>query len=283
MRNVFIIGSVLVAALSGSTAAAQSGADDWDLTENAERRLIAASATFSTGVTIVLRCANGQYDALIGGLPPVATGTSCRTVSLQFGEGPASEGQWFVGTNPTAAISRLPARLARELRDGGMVKVRVADPAAGSRVRYDLDLPASAVNIDRTLAACDRPTEDVRDALVEDLGENGLPGGIEWARAPEPRYPSGRTFERGLVTLSCLNTPNGRLQDCVVESEYPLAGGFARSALAGLERARIRVAGAPDAPVPARMILFNVNFRMESESEAAWRGPETGTRLPRNR
>lgn len=283
MKQWVIAGSIAVAALSASAATAQDAASDWDLTENSERRLTAASTTFSSGVSLILRCANGQYDAVIAGMPPVQAGSVWRTISLQFGEAPADEAQWFVGTNPAAAISRLPARLARQLREGGVVKLRVEDPAAGRRLRYDLELPASAANIDRTLTACDRPTEDVRDSLVAELAENGLPSGVEWERPPEPRYPEGRTFDRGFVTLSCLNRPDGRLRDCVVESEYPLAGGFARSALAGVERARVQVAGAPDAPVPARMILFNLNFQMESEAEAARRGPESGSRLPRNR
>lgn len=275
--------SLLLLVLSAAPASAQDATSDWDLTENRERRLTAASTTFSNGVSLILRCAGGQYDALIGGIPPAAAGTQWRNISLQFGDEPADESQWFVGTNPTAAINRLPARLARQLREGGVVKVRLEDPAAGRRLRYDLDLPASSTNIDRTLTACGRPTEDVRDSLVEELADNGLPSGIEWDRQPEPRYPDGRTFERGFVTVSCLNRPDGRLQDCAIESEYPMAGGFGRAALSGLERASVRVAGAPDSPVPRRMILFNVNFQMESEAEAARRGPETGTRLPRER
>jgi hypothetical protein len=278
-----VVGSIMMVGLWATVASAQDAISDWDLTENDERRLTAASMTFSSGVSLILRCANGQYDALISGIPPVEAGTEWRTISLQFGDGPASERQWFVGTNPAVAISRLPARLARQLREGGVVKVRVEDPVAGRRMRYDLDLPESAANIDRTLTACDRPTEDVRDSLVEDLGENGLPMGIEWNRPPEPRYPDGPTFERGFVTISCLNRPDGRLQNCIIESEYPAGGGFGRAALNGIERGSIRVVGAPDAPVPRRMILFNTNFRLESESESANRPLGTSSRLRRER
>lgn len=283
MRRFVVAGAIGFASLWAPAVAAQDATADWDLIENRERRLTAASTTFSSGVSFILRCANGQYDALIAGIPAAAARAEWRTISLQFGEEPADEADWFVGTNPATAISRLPARLARQLREGGVVKVRVEDPATGRRMRYDLDLPASTINIDRTLTACDRPTQDERDTLVEELAENGLPGGIEWNRPPEPRYPDGPTFERGFVTVSCLNRPDGRLQDCVVESEYPPGGGFGRAALTGIERASVRVAGAPDAPVPRRMILFNMNFRIESDAEAARRPLGTSSRLRRDR
>lgn len=273
---------VALAALSlPALVHAQEATGDWDLTQDPARDLVAASATFSSGLTVALRCMDGRYDALIIGLPEPAPRAEFRPISLQFGDEPAQEDDWFIAESRTMAISRLPARLARQLRDGGQVRVRVQEGGEGGRrLRYDLDLPPSPAQIDRTLQACDRPTVDPRDALVADLGDNGLPGGVRWARMPEPNYPDGRTFERGFVTVSCLNQPDGRLHDCLIESEYPLNGGFGEAALRATRRARVEIADAPDAPVPARMIVFRVNFAMESAADAAVR-ERTPTRIPR--
>lgn len=262
-------------------ASAQTDLVDWDLTRNAETGMVAASTTFSSGITIALRCVNAQYDALIGGLPAVPEGIEQRTLSLQFGDEPQGESYWYVGTHPTVAVSNLPAPLARSLREGGIVRLRLQEPGEGGRrLRYDLHLPASAANIDRTLTACDRPTVDPRDALIEELPESGLPSGVEWARPPRPRYPEGRTFERGFVTVSCLNRSDGELEDCVVESEYPLNGGFGEEALLAARRGRIRLAADHAAPLPARMVVFRNNFAMESVADAAIRG-RSPTRIPR--
>lgn len=273
----------LVICVAAAPANAQTAEDDWDLTESPERRMLAASTTFSSGLTVILRCVNGQFDAVVTGLPAVNPGTEWRTVSLQFGEAPARDERWFVGTNPASVISRLPARLARELREGGLVKLRVEDPGQqGRRVRYDLALPASASNIDRTLSACGRPISDPRDELVDGLEETGLPGGMVWARVPEPRYPDGRTFDRGFVVTSCLNRPDGRLTDCMVESEFPLGGGFGEEAMRAASRGRVRLAADPSAPVPTRMIIYSTNFQMMSEGETERRGQESSSRLDRN-
>lgn len=270
--------------LAAASAQAQATQDDWDITESPERRLFAASTTFSSGIAVILRCVNGQFDAVITGLPAVEPGTEWRTVSLQFGEAPAGATLWFVGTNPSSVISRLPAPLARRFREGGVVKLRIEDPGqAGRRLRYDLELPASAANIDRALSACGRPTSDPRDALLQGVENSGLPGDIVWDRAPEPRYPEGRTFDRGFVVTSCLTRQDGELTDCIVESEYPLGGGFGEEALRPAGRAKVRLDADPSAPVPTRMIIYSTNFRTMSAIEDARRGPETGTRIDRDR
>ena len=101
-RFTKIITVAIISAWS-AVAVAQDGLGDWDLTESPERGMIAASTTFSSGITIAVRCLNGQYDALIGGLPAVDPGTESRTLSLQFGEDEQDETSWYVGTNPRFA------------------------------------------------------------------------------------------------------------------------------------------------------------------------------------
>lgn len=280
MRSFFLV--AIVAISVATSVQAQDASADWDVVDKPEQKLVVASATFSSGVTVALRCLDGRYDALIGGLPEAAPGSEQRSISLQFGDEPADEREWFVGTARTTVISDLPARLARQLREGGMLKLRVQEAGEGGRrLRYDLDLPPSPGQIDRTLTACGRPTIDVRDQQVADLEENGLPGGIRWARAPEVSYPEGRTFERGFAVVSCLNEADGRLRDCVVESEFPLSGGFGEAALRSTRRARLERISDPGAEIPTRMIVYRTVFRMESFGEEAVR-ERSMSRIPRD-
>ena len=195
----------------------------------------------------------------------------------RYGEEEQEERSWYVGTNPGVAVSSLPARLARQLREGGQVRLRFQEPGAGGRrLRHDLDLPASAGAIDRTLEVCDRPAEDTRDNLLDALSANGQPAELQWAQPPRPRYPSGRTFDRGFVTLSCISQPDGRVGDCVVESEFPAGGGFAQAALDGALRGRLENRADPASPIPARLIVYTTNFTMEGGAEIS-----TGSRLRR--
>lgn len=255
----------ILALLAGaSPVLAQDAGDDWDFTRDQDRKLVAASTTFSNGLSIAVRCIDGRYDALIGGLPPV-DGEETRRISLQFGDKEAKERSWYVGNNASVAVSELPARLARDLRDGGRLQIRLEDPSdAERRLRYDVELPSSSAFVDQTLQACDRDLMDPRDALIDELGDNGLPPKFEWVNRPRPEYPSGDTFTRGFAVLSCLTRSDGGVRDCVVESENPVGGGFAEAALRGSRNARVRNTADPDTPTPSRMIVFSVNFRMRS-------------------
>jgi hypothetical protein len=273
--------TALVAMAVATTALAQDTAADWDATDDPARKLTAASSSFSNGLSIAFRCMDNRYDALIVGLP-LATGESqTRTIGMQFGEKPMQDARWNIGSNASVLVSDLPARLAREFRDGGPLQL-VARGAGdgGANLRYVIELPASGAQIDRTLEACARPIVDPRDAEIADLGENGLPGGFSWANAPEPSYPRGPTYERGFATVSCLNQTDGRLRDCVVESEHPLNGGFGEAALRATRRARVQSIADPRASLPTRMIIYRTNFRMRTAGEEAVR--PLGSRLARD-
>ena len=241
-------------------------AQDWDVHRDARTRTVLAYTLFDAGLGITFRCQDGGYDAVIGGLPP-AGDASTRPLRLIFGEPTSSPHpqSWNVAVDDTMAVSPLPAPLARRLREGGRLQIILPAAGEGGRnLRYDLTLPASAAAIDETLTACGRPLVDPRDATLADLDDAGLPGGMVWTRRPRPAYPNGRkVYVRGFAVATCVTAPDGRLRDCVVETEHPRDGGFGDEVLRGARAARVGHGDGSEAPFPARRVMFRVDFRMQ--------------------
>ncbi len=261
-----------------STALAQDVTDDWDLRINPEADLIAASLTFDSGVAVGVRCFGGRYDALLAGLPAAATNVDTRQLTIQFGDDAPDPEQWSVAVDRQVAVSGLPARFARSLRQGGRMQVVLRGAGAnGSNIRYVFDLPASSSAIDQTLQACDKPLSDPRDAEIESIGEDGLPGGISWAERPRPSWPNAPETTRGFAVISCLTQPDGRLRDCAIESQHPLDGGYGDAALRATRRARLQMTANPGAPMPTRFVIFRTNFYPRNPDIAP-----TGTRMRRD-
>ncbi|WP_428150883.1 hypothetical protein [Brevundimonas sp.] len=270
--------TLALALLLAAPASAQDTGLDWDTLADPGQDLTAATLAFDSGVSIGVRCSAGRYDALLAGLPPAAEGAESRALFVQFRDEPVSEQRWTVTTNPQVAVSDLPARFARSLRDGGRMQIRVIGGGpGGANLRYIFDLPASAAAIDRTLEACEKPLTDPRDAEIDALDSEGLPGGVTWAEQPRPTYPSGPTYTCGFAVVSCLTLPDGRLRDCMVESQHPLDGGFGDAALRATRRGRVQMVASPDEPMPTRFIVYRTQFRMAEPPN-----PPTGTRIPRH-
>jgi len=248
---------------------------DWDIRTNPETKLTVAFTSYDSGLSIAVRCSNGGLEALIAGLPPVTT--DLRTIGIGFADGPLSSQRWVVASRNTTAVTTRPSEFARSLRNGGRLQIRVTeDGEQGRALRYVVELPPSNTAIDQTLVACDRPLIDPRDAEVAALGEDGLPSILSWVRRPEVSYPTGRTYEKGFATVSCLTAPDGRLRDCEIDSEYPGDGGFGaaamRAARGGLVTNRLN----PDAPIPVSKVVFTARFGIYEDPEAP-----TGSRIPR--
>lgn len=259
-------------------AFAQDPGEDWDLRINPETDLIAASLTFDSGVAVGVRCFNGRYDALLAGLPEAPRNTDTRALTIQFGDDAPDPEQWSVAVDRQVAVSGLPARFARSLRQGGRMQVVLRGAGAnGSNIRYVFDLPASSSAIDQTLQACDKPLNDPRDAEIESIGEEGLPGGISWAERPRPGWPNAPETSRGFAVISCLTQTDGRLRDCAIESQHPLDGGYGDAALRATRRARLQITADPGAPMPVRFVTFRTNFFPRDPDLAP-----TGTRLRRD-
>ena len=90
-----------------------------------------------------------------------------------------------------------------------------------------------------------------------------------WARPPAPEYPLAAMkagVESGRVTLSCIVQPNGQLTGCTVRNETPPGLGFAESALAATQRARVSPRTVDGAAEHAR-VTFTVRYMLPPEPE----------------
>lgn len=261
MKSTVLPLLLCAASLWAGASAAQdaSGEADWDLVKDESKKATIAYVTTTTGLTIATRCMDGDYSALLAGLPAFETGQKTRALLLRFRDDPEREWRWNVTTDPTAAIADFPAPFARQLRKGGRLQVRIPDGAGSGRaLRYDLMLPPSGGAIDHTLTACSRPVDDARDPNLSAISENGLPFGARWGRRINPRFPNTR-YAEGFATVSCVAHPTGRLSDCRVEAQHPGDGRFGDAVLRAADDATIAYDVAPNVP---GLIAFRVNFIM---------------------
>ncbi|MFC5345640.1 hypothetical protein ACETK8_03825 [Brevundimonas staleyi] len=257
-----VLASIALLAVAGSALAQDVTEDDWEVIRQPERKTVFAYIPTSTGLTIGFRCMDGVYGAVIGGLPEAPRNARIRTLRIGIGDKEPHDSRWSVTTDRTVAIADYPASLARSLRDGGEVSILIPGGGGeGRNLRHDLVLPASSAAIDQTLTACNRPTEDPRDALLPEITENGLPDGVTWARAPRPSYPS-TNYAEGYAVVTCVVQPNGALAQCQIESEHPDDGRFGRNALRATNDARINSPGETPGQYAPRMIGFRVNYVM---------------------
>lgn len=241
-------------------ALAQDVAADWDVHRDARQRQVMAYTVFDAGVGISARCTDGNYEAVVLGLPEAPGDTATRTIGVAFGGDEIAMQRWNVAVDRAVAHSEMPAPFARKLRLGGRLQIVVPDGAGpGRNLRYDLTLPVSATAIDETLTACERPLVDPRDAELAELPEGGLPMGLTWASRPRMQFPETR-YARGFALITCLTQPDGGLRDCAVESQHPADGGFGESALRAARRARVTLGDGAEGPIPVAKVQFRANF-----------------------
>lgn len=249
----------LLACAVALPALAQDASADWDFANDPRRKLMVAWTQFDNGIGLATRCVDGGFEAIVTGLPPAGRATS-RPLRVAFGDDELTSYNWSVATDDTVAVSELPAPFARELREGGRLRIMVPRGASdGRNLMYDLTLPASSASIDQTLTTCNRPLVDPRDAELENLQEDGVPRNITWASRPTPRFPR-TNYARGFAVATCISNPDGTLRDCMVESEHPRDGRFGQATLDAARRARLQNAAQPGAPVPVTRVLFKTSF-----------------------
>jgi hypothetical protein len=259
MRTATGLCVLLCASLGAGATAAQDAAveADWDLMRDEAKKTTIAYVSTTAGLMIATRCMDGDYSALLSGLPEFPQGQRTRALRLTFRDEDESEWRWNVTTDPTSAVADFPAPFARQLRKGGRLQIRIPDGAGpGRNLRYDLTLPPSGGAIDQTLTACDRPFIDARDQGLKAVNESGLPADVHWRRQIRPIFPETR-YAEGFVTVSCVAQPSGQLTECLVEAEHPGDGRFGEAVLRAAPNARI-VYDVP--PTEPGMIAFRVNF-----------------------
>ncbi|MBD7941631.1 hypothetical protein [Brevundimonas guildfordensis] len=282
MQKALVRGlTAAVMSMAAATTTAAQDAEDWDLLVRPEEQLTVAYTQFDNGLLLAARCQRGVYQVMVGGLPaaPAAKDLhkSNRVLIIGIGDKDAAEQRFMLGADPSVAFSELPAPLARQMREGGTMTITVPGGAEdGRNLRYLVELPASNSAIDQSLAGCDRPLVDPRDQQLDDLEDDGLPINLVWKQVPRPEYPQGRTYTAGFAVVTCLSQADGRLEDCVVETEFPVNGGFGTAAMRGTRKGRLENRGGGDGPVPSRLIVYRVTYSMTDPEFS------TGSRIRRN-
>lgn len=250
-----IVFAILAMALA-SPVIAQDSDEDWDLKEDPQQQLTMATLNFGSN-QLALRCRAGALDFLLTGVPP--TDAATRTVRVSAGPIHTEHQVWLAWPGQPIISSGEPGRLARQLRAGGELDVRLEATETGERPhRYRLPVPTSTMSVDRVLTACSVPLADDWDLLPRTE-----PGLIVWASSPRPDYPPlamDRGMESGEARLVCLVAAGGALDQCRILSEFPAGGGFGRSAQRSAERARL---GLPEdeTTVIGNVVSFTVRFR----------------------
>lgn len=261
---IALIAAAVATPAPAQEAGAQAPAEqDWNVLRDRATKSVIAYIPVTTGLMLAVRCVDGALDGVITGLPPSRPGRATRPLGLAFGDEPMRQVRWNVTTDPSVALSDFPAAFARSLKKGGPLKILIPGGAEdGRNLRHDLVLPGSGAAIEQTLAACNRPLEDPRDALLPDIEDNGLPTGLTWAQPPRARYPI-TNFASGYVVISCVAQTDGSLDQCQIEAEHPARSRFGAAALRATRDARLDVSGQPGGQMTPRMIAFRANFYRE--------------------
>ena len=239
-----------------SPAVAQDASDDWDLSTDPAMQLTLASLDFGANA-LALRCKGGVLDFLLTGVP--ATAAESRTVQVTAG-GIAGENQtWQTQPGLPVLSASEPDRLARQLRAGGELNLRIEPAQAGDRPqRFRLTVPPSAAALDQTLSACGASLADEWDLLPRAAGS------ITWVETPRADYPEAAVMSQigmASVRLACIVPADGRLEECRVLYEAPEGLGFGRSALAAVRNSRVALP-ADDLSDVGKVVQFTQRFVM---------------------
>ena len=261
--------TIALASCPAKAGAQDSVPQQWLLERVTEKDAIVATASFDNGLTIVARCDHDVFDLLIVGLPEASASEVHRSLALLVGEQTREKAYfWTVASDRTAAFSRVPGVLARQLARGGTLQIILPAPAGGRRTRYVMGLEPSGEAVNETLTHCGWPVFDPRDELL--LGDGlGPPGNIMWKTLPQAQFP-GQAAQNGItdgsVTLNCILAADGKLDACRIESEHPRGYGFGREALRSVGQARMRLtdtAQAEGVTMTQAPIVFAITYRVQ--------------------
>ncbi len=236
MRLTHTLLAAAICALGASPTLAQQAAEDWDLTTNAEQQLTLATLDFGANI-LALRCRAGELDMLLTGVP-VSTGPT-RKVQVSAGAIAAEDQVWIAQPGQPVLGADEPARLARQLRAGGDLDIRLdpEDPTDRSR-RYRLTAPASVAAVDAVLTACGKPLDEPRDLLVR---VNSGPETV-WAERRPVDFPDNLDAINAVpaaVRVSCIIGDDWALRDCRADMETAPGHGFGASAVEGATGSRL--------------------------------------------
>lgn len=251
MRAVAI--ALLAAALAGP-AFAQEATEDWDLTIDPQQQLTLASLDFGANA-LALRCTAGVLEMLLTGTP--RSTADSRSVQVTAGLIADEKQTWTTQAGLPVLSASDPDRLARQIRAGGELDIRIDGVEAGERpIRYRLPIPASARSVDQVLTACDRPLSDDWDALTR------IKGTVVWVDQPAPQFPEAALragVKAGAVVLTCILPASGDLDICRIRSETPAGVDFGEEAVKAARRSRVGLASNNTEDI-GRLIQFTIRF-----------------------
>ena len=242
-----IIAILLSLSIAGQTAEAET--DGWDMTSDPARRSTIASAAWSSGQAILIRCQAGRLDVIVNGFDPSEGGA--RLVEMTLGDiGPESQ-PWAATPGRAFASPPEPARIARLLTNGGELRLRTKTKEGQEGRTYALPLPTNGDGVREVLRNCNQPLHDEHDRLPRLTGD-----AITWRRTPTPVAPSEAVS--GEASVGCIVDTSGRPASCWIESESPTGKGIGA---AGLATARTGLLTVPDDERDGvRVIRFTTRF-----------------------
>ena len=257
--------SLTLGLAAASPATAQEAGPDWDFGRDDRRGLVAAAISYDSGIGIAARCMRGSFELLLTGLPKAPSGQMFRMLEVAFQDEEFRNSSWNVSDDRTGVFSQLPAPFARRLREGGRLQIRVPGIEGQPGRRYVLDLPVSPTAIEATLNACGRPLQNPHDREQDGVvGESLGSYRLQWERAPRPEFPRPAGVVWATVALSCVVLDDeGRVGDCIIESEHPTGYGFGNAAVRSVRRARIGAAedSPPGMQLTGRRLTFSLLTR----------------------
>lgn len=228
-------GVAIAACMMALPAAAQDG---WDVETDAERGIVVASVIYDGGVGIAVQCRDYQLDLVVLGVPvpEVAeiTDQGHRVLDTGTSTDALVTSSWKAEAGSPVVTSVYPARFARSLKRAEAYIVGI--PSHGDRParRMAIPLPSDSSGIDQVLTACDRRTEDARDALPM-IDPYLVPG---W-QVEGFDYSGGRFEGTARLEYSCILTAENTVRDCQIDFERPAGGGLGRKLVANQGRARV--------------------------------------------
>jgi hypothetical protein len=251
--------AVAILFATASPALAQDAAEDWDLAVDPGQELTLASLDFGDNA-LTLRCKAGVLDFLLTGTP--LSTEAIRAVRVTAG-GIADERQaWHTQPGLPVLSASEPDRLARQLRAGGDLDVRIEPVTTGERaLRFRLTLPASGAALDRVLSACGASLTDEWD-LRPRAG-----GTVTWAHQELPEYPEAgamRNIGLASVRMACIVPASGRFEECRILYEAPEGLGFGRNALAAARGSSVALPPGDLSDV-GKVVQFTMRFRMPGD------------------
>lgn len=257
--------SAAAAAMLAPNANAQ---DVWTI-ERPGRNQVSASTIFNSGQVVALRCSGRQPEVVVIGLPPATppetlhASNFARTIEVMVDGHQLPSSLWLVPADRTAAFFTNPAALARALRTGQELTLRIV-PESGPATRIVLQLPDDRQGIEAIFGECGIPVTDPRDEAT-DLSTAAKPDDdrppVQWATPPRGQYPPlamMNNVTEGLAVISCFAAPTGRLNECRADYAAPAGYGFDEAALTSMRRSRVT----PHGDASPRAIAFTMRFRL---------------------